>query len=342
MRILGGLFAGYSVLGVLTLWVYVYRSDLHRPVRQARYAVLLGLLCLMGVQLVHGARFVGLWSERLDVLYPMLLLVLAPAFYLGLQPVLMPRSPAQGWLAVWHGVPLCLPWLLPVGAVLPVVFGIGLGYVVVLARQLYSLRAARPHFQREMLVLLGMLASGMVVAVLGAVQWGGMPWWFEPLYATAIGLGVLAVNLLLLLHPGLEQEVLSAAERSYATTTLAQVDSAAMLTRLDACMREQALYRDPDLSLAALATAVGLTPHQLSELLNVHAGKGLARYLREWRVADAKRMLVQEPQASVLSVGLNCGFGTQSNFYDAFREVEGTTPGQYRKIAQKSLSPAPK
>jgi AraC-like DNA-binding protein len=34
----------------------------------------------------------------------------------------------------------------------------------------------------------------------------------------------------------------------------------------------------------------------------------------------------------VLSVGLNVGFTSQSNFYEAFREVEGGTPGQYRKL----------
>jgi AraC-like DNA-binding protein len=33
----------------------------------------------------------------------------------------------------------------------------------------------------------------------------------------------------------------------------------------------------------------------------------------------------------VLSIGLCVGFTSQSNFYEAFREIEGSTPGQYRK-----------
>ena len=41
---------------------------------------------------------------------------------------------------------------------------------------------------------------------------------------------------------------------------------------------------------------------------------------------------VAEPSASVLSVGLSVGFTSQSNFYEAFREIEGMTPGQYRKL----------
>ena len=54
--------------------------------------------------------------------------------------------------------------------------------------------------------------------------------------------------------------------------------------------------------------------------------------VRERRLAAAKAMLVAEPSASVLSVGLSVGFTSQSNFYEAFREIEGMTPGQYRKL----------
>jgi AraC-like DNA-binding protein len=81
-----------------------------------------------------------------------------------------------------------------------------------------------------------------------------------------------------------------------------------------------------------LAERLGLSTHQLSELLNARLGKSFSRYLREHRVAAAKAMLCDEPTASVLSVGLNVGFTSQSNFYEAFREIEGMTPGQFRKL----------
>jgi AraC-like DNA-binding protein len=48
-------------------------------------------------------------------------------------------------------------------------------------------------------------------------------------------------------------------------------------------------------------------------------------------VAAAKTALCEEQSASVLSIGLCVGFTSQSNFYEAFREIEGSTPGQYRK-----------
>nr|WP_246262234.1 helix-turn-helix domain-containing protein [Aromatoleum evansii] len=97
-------------------------------------------------------------------------------------------------------------------------------------------------------------------------------------------------------------------------------------------MTSERIYADPELSLPGLAGRVGLRPHQLSELLNARLGKSFARYLRERRLTAAKAMLCDEPSASVLSVGLSVGFTSQSNFYDAFREIEGTTPGQFRKL----------
>ncbi|MCP4492464.1 MAG: AraC family transcriptional regulator [Gammaproteobacteria bacterium] len=64
--------------------------------------------------------------------------------------------------------------------------------------------------------------------------------------------------------------------------------------------------------------------------MNNRLGKNFSRYLREHRIQD-------EPAASVLCVGLSVGFSSQSNFYEAFREIEGTTPGQYRKVMLKRL-----
>ncbi|MDQ5945645.1 MAG: hypothetical protein QG619_1067, partial [Pseudomonadota bacterium] len=38
-------------------------------------------------------------------------------------------------------------------------------------------------------------------------------------------------------------------------------------------------------------------------------------------------------------IGLCVGFTSQSNFYEAFREIEGMTPGQYRKLHVKGGAP---
>ncbi len=134
--------------------------------------------------------------------------------------------------------------------------------------------------------------------------------------------------------PQLSTDVAEAARETYAVSTLTNVDCDAMLAEVEGLMQEQELFRQPDLDLPTLAERIGLSSHQLSELINTRLGKGFSRYVREFRVEAAEDMLLEEPSASVLSVGMSVGFTSQSNFYEAFREITGMTPGQFRKINQ--------
>jgi len=74
-----------------------------------------------------------------------------------------------------------------------------------------------------------------------------------------------------------------------------------------------------------------LSVHQLSELINSNFDYSFPRYIREHRIREAKELLINEPNSSVLSISMMTGFKSQSNFYTAFKEITGFSPGQYRK-----------
>lgn len=348
LALLAQLFTGYSLgtLLVLALTQFNARQYSQQPV--ARWAGR-GLLAALGVlQLVHGAWLWGLGVGMQSPAYGAALLLVAPCFYLVAVQVLMPLRQAPHLAEVLtHLAPMAAVVVVPVGWTLPLAFGVGSLYLAWLLRALWTLRSARAQWAHEV-ALLGLAAFiGVGVCMMGLLQGGTPTESFYALYAMAIGLALLLVQVLLGLRPHLAQEVAETARAApYATTTLASVDVPAVLARLDGLMEERHRYRNAELSLPTLAQELGLSAHQLSELLNTRMGKGFGRYLRELRVAGAKRMLVQEPTASVLSVGLNMGFCSQSNFYEAFREIEGCTPGQYRKlqlaqVAEKSTIEAP-
>ncbi|MBB5191725.1 AraC-like DNA-binding protein [Silvimonas terrae] len=216
---------------------------------------------------------------------------------------------------------------------LPLAFVLGAGYLLWLAYSLYQLRLERTRFRLEMLLLGTVFAIALGVSLLGLVQTALPDKLFYSLYGIAIGLAFFLVQITLDLRPNLSAEVSETVQAAYASSTLSNVDCAAMLSRLEHLMRVDQIYTDADLSLPALAQHLALSSHQLSELMNTRLGKSFSRYLREQRIAAARTMLSNEPSASVLSVGLSVGFTAQSNFYEAFREIEGMTPGQYRKLA---------
>jgi len=142
----------------------------------------------------------------------------------------------------------------------------------------------------------------------------------------------LLVNIALARAPQLSVEVSELAQQAYARSTLGQVDIDDALERLEALMRDQRVYRNADLDLKSLAARLDLSGHQLSELVNSKLGKGVSRYIRDYRVAEAQRLLLEKPSLSVLAISLEVGFSSQSSFYTAFRENLGMTPGKYREI----------
>jgi AraC-like DNA-binding protein len=333
MNSIATLFIGYSVFSALTLALTHFGPERHRDQPSVRWAGLVLLLALALLQLMHFARLQwdAPWME--SGWYRATLFVVAPAFYGFSRQILRPQlGPMPSWTVVAHAAPALVAWLVPMAWALPLAFVLGAGYLAWLARSLYLLRGERSNFQREMVLLGVVLAVALAVAVLAvwpkAVS-GGV---FVSLYASSIGLAFLLVQVALGLRPQLSAEVRESAQAAYAHTTLNKVDCEAALARLAALMDVDRAYVDPELSLAGLATKLDLSTHQLSELMNARLGRGFSRYLRERRVEAAKRMLLAEPKASVLSVGLSVGFTSQSNFYEAFREIEGGTPGQFRKL----------
>lgn len=328
------LLIGYSLFSALTLALTRFRREDYPGQPLSRLAGLSLLLALGALQLAHLAwlRFDLPWVDT--AAYRLTLYLVAPAFFLFGRPILDPQLPAglrPGLL--WHALPLALLPLLPATPSRSLAFLIGAGYLAWLARTLYRLRHARNGYRREILLLGGVFVIALAASLFGLIQPALPDKLYFSLYAAAIGLAFVLVQLTLDLRPQLPAEVRETAQSAYATSTLGNVDCEHALAALAQSMGRDRLYADPGLSLPTLAERLGLSPHQLSELINTRLGKGFSRYLREQRVDAAKAMLLAEPSASVLSVGLSVGFGTQSNFYAAFREIEGMTPGQYRKQA---------
>lgn len=333
MTSLALLLIGFSLFSALILALTHFRRENYQDQTLAMFMGLVLVLSLSGLQIAHFAwLYLDLaWVET--PLYRMTLFAVAPAFYLFSQPLLRPQNQPPIRLAqLWHALPVVASLWLPAESSLPFAFIVGAGYLLWLGRSLYALRNERANFHLELLLLGGVFLIAAVVSVLGLLQATLPEKLFFSLYAISIGTAFLLVQLALGLRPQLSTEVSEAAQESYASSTLTHVDCDAVLSGLITLMQTERAYEDEELSLPRLAARLGISAHQLSELMNARLGKGFSRYLREQRIDAAKSMLLNEPTASVLSVGLSIGFTSQSNFYEAFREIEGMTPGQYRKL----------
>lgn len=95
-------------------------------------------------------------------------------------------------------------------------------------------------------------------------------------------------------------------------------------------------YRD-DLSLAELASVVGLRPRHFSALFHRAFGCSPYRFVLNRKLAEAARLLATT-ELDVAEVAYEMGFCSQSHFTAMFRRAYGVTPGQYVTSRRSAIS----
>ncbi|MCA3238121.1 MAG: helix-turn-helix domain-containing protein [Curvibacter sp.] len=333
---LGGFSVGIAALlalGLATVWRGL---DLPPISKVAGFVMLAGLACTAW-QHVHIAHLEpGAYPARV---YGAVLFVQSFAFYVLLRGLLGPDASATGPLVLMFAAVLVAGLLTPPSLAIAVSLAMGTAFAAHLAALLYRMRAIRRWFRIELPVLALFALMGVIGAVAGLSVPMGISWeQYALIYSTQIALGFALVTWLLWAVPDIVTKTREAVAASYARSSLDRVDIPGVTQRLQALFGEEHVYRDESLNLARTAELIGLSPHQLSELINTHYGVGFSRFVRQHRVSAARRMLVEEPRASVLSVGLSVGFGSQSTFYVAFREEVGLVPGEYRRRELERLA----
>lgn len=106
------------------------------------------------------------------------------------------------------------------------------------------------------------------------------------------------------------------------------------LARLTLAMAEQHSYRREGLTLAALADTLNLGEAALRTLINQELGyRNFNDFLHHHRLHEAAARLTSE-DLPILSIALECGFGSIGPFNRTFRQRFGMTPTEYRAAAR--------
>jgi AraC-like DNA-binding protein len=118
----------------------------------------------------------------------------------------------------------------------------------------------------------------------------------------------------------------------YEKSGLDQEAAQSLAAAIGRALSADRLFADPGLTLGRLASAVGATPHQVSEVLNRHAATSFPDLINRCRVDDVKTQLADpaSDRFTIEGIGASAGFGSRSALYAAFRRLEGMTPSEYR------------
>jgi len=132
------------------------------------------------------------------------------------------------------------------------------------------------------------------------------------------------------------------ARARYERSGLGEFETRRLEAALLTLMATEHPYREPELTLPALAERLKSTPHKLSEVLNRELSQTFFDFVNGYRVEEVRERLADPStkHLNILALGLDAGFASKSTFNQAFKKLTGQTPSTYRKAleARKALA----
>ncbi len=95
-------------------------------------------------------------------------------------------------------------------------------------------------------------------------------------------------------------------------------------------MKEKQFHKNTNVKLNDVAQELAISSHKLSQLLNDNFGKSFTLFINEYRIEEAKKLLMENNQFTLEAIGFEAGFSSRSSFYTAFKKIVGQTPSEFK------------
>ena len=98
-------------------------------------------------------------------------------------------------------------------------------------------------------------------------------------------------------------------------------------------MEEEKLFLDSSLTIHSLAQHLNSNNKYVSQLINNDFKKNFVLFVNEYRIREAKKLLLDEANNNITieSIGYDVGFKSKSAFNATFKKITNQTPSEFRK-----------
>ena len=112
---------------------------------------------------------------------------------------------------------------------------------------------------------------------------------------------------------------------------LSEVKADDLMGRFTALMTEEKLFKDPSLTVGAVAERLGSNRTYLSRAVNDSTGKSFTQLVNDYRIREAIALISDmETNMPLKQICSEVGFSSISTFYSTFQSITGMTPARYR------------
>ncbi len=101
-------------------------------------------------------------------------------------------------------------------------------------------------------------------------------------------------------------------------------------------MKEESLYKNPELTLHTLSRKLKTKPYLITKSLNTILQKKFTDYVNEFRIEEVKRAL-QDPKNNnftLLALAYDAGFNSKASFNRAVKKITGKSPSALKSTLQ--------
>lgn len=105
-----------------------------------------------------------------------------------------------------------------------------------------------------------------------------------------------------------------------------------LTSRIHEMMLTQHLYKDSTLTLDSLAKRLDVNREAVSRAINRTTGKNFTRFLNEYRIKEAIRIMADSKHRSVYidDIYEDVGFNSRGTFYRVFKQITGLAPNEFK------------
>jgi len=104
-----------------------------------------------------------------------------------------------------------------------------------------------------------------------------------------------------------------------------------LITAFEQLIHSDNIHQREHASLGEVARQLCVPRRHLSLSINTVYGESYSKRMNRLRVAEAKKLMQENPEKTVTQIMYDAGFRTKSSFNNEFKSFEGQTPSQYKK-----------